>query len=69
MGKEMIAMEQPVINIGIMGVGNIGTGVGISLARKRLLASVANALNLKTVVDTDWERERELVCRCRWAPM
>ena len=56
----MIAMEQPVINIGIMGVGNIGTGVArILLQERELLASRCGMrFNLKTVVDTDWERER-----------
>src|SRR5690554_5707473 len=53
-------MEQPVINIGIMGVGNIGTGVArILLQERELLASRCGMrFNLKTVVDTDWERER-----------
>ncbi|NLY88148.1 MAG: homoserine dehydrogenase [Firmicutes bacterium] len=53
-------MEQPVINIGIMGVGNIGTGVArILLTERELLASRSGIrFNLKTVVDTDWERER-----------
>ena len=53
-------MEQPVINIGIMGVGNIGTGVArILLTERELLASRSGIrFNLKTVVDTDWERDR-----------
>ncbi len=55
-----MAMEQPVINIFIMGVGNIGTGVArILLQERELLASRCGMrFNLKTVVDTDWERER-----------
>lgn len=55
-----MAMEQPVINIGIMGVGNIGTGVArILLTERELLASRSGIrFNLKTVVDKDWERER-----------
>jgi homoserine dehydrogenase len=55
-----MAMERPVINIGIMGVGNIGTGVArILLQERELLASRSGiGFNLKTVVDTDWKRER-----------
>lgn len=56
----MIKMEKPVINIGIMGVGNVGTGVArILLEERDLLASRSGIhFNLKTVVDSDWDRER-----------
>ena len=57
-----MAMEQPVINIGIMGVGNIGTGVARILLQERELLACRSGIrfNLKTVVDTDWGREREV---------
>jgi len=55
-------MKRPVINIGLMGVGTVGTGVArVLLTEGDLLTSRTGIrFNLKTVVDLDWGREREL---------
>lgn len=55
-------MERTVINIGLMGVGTVGTGVArVLLTEGDLLTARSGVkLRLKTVVDVDWDRERDL---------
>ena len=55
-------MNGKAISIGILGMGTVGTGVARALLEQRELLTNRTGLvfNLKTVVDVNWDRERNL---------
>ena len=55
-------MDYRQVNIGIIGLGTVGTGVArILLEQKELLKTRTSLdLNLKTIVELDWSKDRDL---------
>jgi len=60
--KGDLDMNGKAISIGILGMGTVGTGVARALLEQRELLTNRTGLvfNLKTVVDVNWDRERNL---------
>ncbi|HAA25458.1 MAG TPA: homoserine dehydrogenase, partial [Ruminiclostridium sp.] len=55
-------MENRQVNIGILGLGTVGTGVARILLEQKELLRTRSSLNynLKAIADLDWSRERDL---------
>lgn len=55
-------MDNRQVNIGIIGLGTVGTGVARILLQQKELLKTRSALNfnLKTIVELDWDKDRDL---------
>ncbi len=55
-------MQDHLVNIGILGLGTVGTGVARVLLEQQELLNTRSALNfkLKTIAEKDWSRNRNL---------
>lgn len=59
-------MENRQVNIGIIGLGTVGTGVARILLEQKDLLETRSGLNfnLKTIAELDWSKERDLDLSC-----
>ena len=55
-------MKDHLVNVGILGLGTVGTGVARVLIEQRELLSARTKLvfKLKTIAELDWKRDRNL---------
>jgi homoserine dehydrogenase len=60
--KGVIVMQDHQVNIGVLGLGTVGTGVArVLLEQKELLKTrAALTFNLKTIAELNWDKKRDL---------